>query len=59
MRITSTGVGVPGASLLELSVLDEEQEPEERRVLVVRVTEAANHRRHLAARGRLVPGEGV
>src|SRR5262249_1124912 len=34
----------------QLPVLDEEQKPEERRVLIVRVAEAANHRGQLAVR---------
>ena len=45
--------------LAQLPVLHEEQKPEERRVLIVRVTEAANHRRQLSARRRLGVGEGV
>ena len=39
--------------LAQLAVLHEEQKPEEERVLVVRVTEAANHRGELSACGRL------
>jgi hypothetical protein len=48
-----------GRELIELSVLHEEQEAEQRRVLIVCVTEAANHRRQLSARGRLVVRKGL
>ncbi len=45
--------------LAQLPVLHEEQKPEERRVLIVRLTEAANHRRQLSVRRRLGLCEGV
>ena len=45
--------------LAQLPVLHEEQEAEEGRVLVVRVTEAANHRREPCLRRGLGRGEGV
>ena len=56
-RITVTGVGVVPAELAQLPVLHEEQEPKERRVLVVRLAEAANHRRDFVARARLGIGQ--
>jgi hypothetical protein len=42
-----------------MPALREEQKAEEVRVLIVRVTEAANHRRQFAARRSLGPCEGV
>ena len=40
-------------------MLDEQQELEQRGVLVMRMAEAANHRRDLAARGRLAVGQAL
>jgi len=46
-----------GRELAQLPVLHEQEKPEERRVLIVRMTEAANHGTQLSADVALVLGE--
>src|SRR5262245_17767404 len=51
--------GRAGGELSELAVLNEQQEPEQLWVLVVRYAKAPNHRGHLSVRGGLGGGERV